>query len=119
MATVLQPFTRSAKAKPAWGGKISAYSPLAPGWYGEDAELLEHLLDFYPRKKPRRILDATVNGGRFWRGSSRPVIGMDIDPHHRPTFVADNVQMPFRDGAFNVVVYDPPHIPNQGRDNKK
>jgi DNA modification methylase len=27
--------------------------------------------------------------------------------------------MPFADGSFDVVVYDPPHLPNQGRDNQK
>ena len=93
----------------------------APGsvWYGEDADLLEKLLSFYPRRIPKQILDATVNGGRFWRGSSRPVIGLDIDLSHEPAIVADNSKMPFRDNAFDVVVYDPPHIPNQGKDKSK
>jgi hypothetical protein len=27
--------------------------------------------------------------------------------------------MPFKDAFFDVVVYDPPHIPNQGRDQQK
>ena len=30
-----------------------------------------------------RILDATLNGGRFWRGSNRPVVGLDIQGKHR------------------------------------
>ena len=95
------------------------YVPLPSVWEGEDTELLEQLLSFYPRKVPKRILDATVNGGRFWRGSKRPVIGMDVEKRHRPTVVADNTRMPFRDQAFDVVVYDPPHIPNQGKDKSK
>jgi hypothetical protein len=95
------------------------YDPLASIWFGEDAELLERMLDFYPRSRPARILDATVNTGRFWRGSKRPVFGLDIEIAHRPDIVADNTRMPFRDGAFDVVVYDPPHIPNQGKDNEK
>ena len=89
--------------------------PLASVWYGEDAELLERLLDFYPRKKPRKILDATVNGGRFWRDSKRRIIGVDIDRRHRPTIVADNTAMPFGDGTLDVIVYDPPHIPIRAR----
>ncbi len=97
----------------------AGYSPLGSVWEGEDAELLELMLDFYPRSQPGRILDATVNGGRFWRGSRRPVVGIDIDYHHRPSAVADNLLMPFADSAFDVVVYDPPHIPNQGKDNEK
>ena len=105
----------------AKGGDASLlrYAPLASVWDGDDAELLERLLSFYPRVRPKRILDATVNGGRFWRGSSRPVIGMEIEAAHRPTVVGDNTRMPFREGAFDVVVCDPPHIPNQGKDKSK
>jgi SAM-dependent methyltransferase len=77
------------------------------------------MLDFYPRKKPKRILDATINGGRFWRGNKRKIIGIDIDVAHRPTLVADHCHMPFTDSCIDVVVYDPPHIPNQGKDHQK
>ena len=98
----------------------SRYEPLDSVWYGEeDADLIEQLLLFYPRREPRLILDATINGGRFWRGSAREVIGLDIDPRHRPRICADNAAMPFRPGSFDVVVYDPPHIPNQGQDRSK
>jgi SAM-dependent methyltransferase len=103
---------------PVWGC-AERYQPLPSIWAGTDAELLERLLDFYPRKRPKRILDATVNKGRFWVGSDRDVIGLDIDPKFQPQVVADNRQMPFRDRCFDVVVYDPPHIPNQGRDKSK
>lgn len=95
------------------------YEPLPSVWQEDDAALLERLLDFYPRSKPKRILDATINGARFWRGSRRPVIGMDICAKHHPAVVGDNTMMPFRAESFDVVVYDPPHIPNQGKDNLK
>ena len=55
------------------------YRLLPSVWQGEDAELLEVMLDFYPHMPPQLILDATVNAGRFWRGSQRPVIGLDIN----------------------------------------
>ena len=97
----------------------SVYSPLGSVWDGEDSELLENMLGFYPRNPPKLILDATINGGRFWRGSKRPVLGLDIEILHHPDVVADNTAMPFRDEALDVVVYDPPHIPNQGKDNEK
>lgn len=97
----------------------SEYLPLPSVWEGEDSELLEKILSFYPRKNPKRILDATMNGGRFWRGSKRPVIGLDNEISHHPSIVADNTSMPFRDDFLDVVVYDPPHIPNQGRDKQK
>jgi len=95
------------------------YEPIGSVWSGEDASLLEGLLDFYPKNPPKRILDATVNGGRFWRNSDRPVMGLDIEARHRPDVVADNTAMPFRPGSFDVVVYDPPHVPNQGQDKSK
>lgn len=101
------------------GQRRKRYEPLGSVWPGEDAELIEEFLRFYPRRQPRRILDATVNGGRFWRGSHRPVIGLDIETAHRPDVVADNTSMPFRHGTFDVIVYDPPHIPNQGQERSK
>jgi len=100
-------------------GLASQYEPLPSVWSGEDRELLERILVFYPRKQPEAILDATVNVGRFWRNSGRAVIGMDIDFRHRPSLVGDNTAMPFRGSSFDVVVYDPPHIPNQGKDKQK
>jgi SAM-dependent methyltransferase len=93
--------------------------PLASVWYGTDAELLDKMLGFYPRKKPTKILDATVNAGRFWEGGKWKIVGLDIDPKFNPDVVADNREMPFTDRSFDVIVYDPPHIPNQGKDKKK
>jgi SAM-dependent methyltransferase len=95
------------------------YQPLASVWDGTDAELLEKMLDFYPRERPQRILDATVNTGRFWSESNRPVVGIDIEIKHHPDIVADNLQMPICDNTFDVIVFDPPHIPNQGKDKSK
>jgi SAM-dependent methyltransferase len=97
----------------------TTYDPLPSVWFGEDSELIDRMLRFYPRKKPKDILDATVNGGRFWKDLPWKIIGMDIDPAHNPTVVGDNRDMPFEDSTFDVVVYDPPHVPNQGRDQSK
>ena len=97
----------------------SIYEPLGSVWHGEDSELLEQMLSLYPRTPPRKILDSTVNGSRFWRGSKRCVIGLDIELKHKPSVVADNTRMPFYDRSFDVIVYDPPHIPNQGKDKSK
>lgn len=99
--------------------RSSTYDPLPSVWFGEDSALIDEMLNFYPRRKPRDILDATVNGGRFWRGLAWRVVGMDIDPAQNPTVVGDNTDMPFDDSTFDVVVYDPPHIPNQGKDRSK
>ena len=95
------------------------YKALPSVWHGEDSQLLNLLLSFYPRTPPKRILDATINKGRFWRGSEWSVIGMDIDIRYQPCLVGDNMEMPFRNETFDVVVYDPPHVPNQGKDRQK
>ncbi|MGO9463106.1 MAG: hypothetical protein ACLQIB_31800 [Isosphaeraceae bacterium] len=95
------------------------YKPLTSIWDGTDAELLKLMLDFYPRERPKLILDATINAGRFWAGRDRDVIGLDINPEFRPHVVADNRRQPFKECCFDVVVYDPPHIPNQGSDKSK
>ena len=62
---------------------------------------------------------ATVNQRRFWKGLSWHVIGLDRDARCRPDVVGDNRALPFQDQCFDAVVYDPPHIPNQGRDRTK
>jgi SAM-dependent methyltransferase len=95
------------------------YDPLPSVWFGDDAELLEKMLCFYPHQEPREILDATMNKGRIWRGSHRNVTGMDIDARFAPDIHADNSNMPCEDDSFDVMVYDPPHIPNQGKDRSK
>ena len=98
---------------------VEKYEPIPSVWEGTDGELLERMLQFYPKQPPERILDATVNKGRFWRGSARPVLGMDIDERHRPHVLGTGANMPFKSESFDIVVYDPPHIPNQGKDRRK
>ncbi len=99
--------------------KGHTYRPLPSVWDGEDSVLLEQMLSFYPRRDPERILDATVGGWRFWKNSRHSVVGMDMRVRNRPSVVGDNTSMPFRSSSFDVVVYDPPHVPNQGKDKLK
>ncbi|MBU0718654.1 MAG: hypothetical protein KJ749_10435, partial [Planctomycetes bacterium] len=95
----------------------TTYQPISSVWQGNDAELLEIMLSFYPTIKPQPILDATYNTGRFWKGSTRRVVSMDIDERYQPMIVGDNRQMKgVRSNRFGVVVYDPPHVGPQGRD---
>lgn len=95
----------------------TSYKAISSVWEGSDADLIEEMLEFYPILDPHPILDATYNAGRFWRGSTRSVTSMDIEPRHEPDIVADNRIMPgIADSSFAVVVYDPPHVGPQGRD---
>ncbi|HLA09517.1 MAG TPA: hypothetical protein VJ023_02800 [Pyrinomonadaceae bacterium] len=98
----------------------STYEPLSSVWEGTDGDLLEAMLSFYPTIPPEPILDATYNTGRFWKGSKRSVVSMDIDPRHNPMIVCDNRQMTGVPSAeFGAVVFDPPHVGPQGRDKSK
>jgi hypothetical protein len=93
------------------------YEPLSSVWEGSDGELLEAMLSFYPSIEPEPILDATYNTGRFWKGTSRDVWSMDINPKYKPKIVADNRTMEgVPSQMFGTVVYDPPHVGPQGRD---
>jgi len=93
------------------------YTALSSVWERSDGELLEAILSFYPTIEPRPILDATYNTGRIWRGTSREVVSMDINPRCKPMILGDNRVMEGVPSAhFGVVVYDPPHVGPQGRD---
>jgi ParB family chromosome partitioning protein len=93
------------------------YEPLSSIWERGDAELIEVIFDFYAGIDPEPILDATYNAGRFWKGSKRNVVSMDIDPQYNPDIIGDNREMTgIPDAHFNTVVYDPPHVGPQGRD---
>lgn len=100
--------------------KHSNYQPISSVWLGSDTDLLETMFSFYPSIDPEPILDATYNAGRFWKGSRRRVISMDIDPRHKPMIVCDNRKMEGVPSAqFGSVVYDPPHVGPQGRHKSK
>jgi hypothetical protein len=96
------------------------YEPISSVWEGTDAELLEAMLRFYSTIDAEPILDATFNAGRFWKGSNRRVVSMDIDPKYKPMILADNREMTaVRAREFGTLVYDPPHVGPQGRDKSR
>ena len=71
------------------GTNGAGYELLPSVWHGDDAELLERMLDFYPRRPPESILDATVNKGRFW-----------VEPLLSVSYLAMNTQQPlFKDNV--------------------
>src|SRR5579871_488440 len=117
---------RMGRARPQRGqGNVSPkeplrngnYAPLSSVWERSDGELLGAMLTFYPSINPEPILDATYNTGRFWKGSTRKVWSMDIDPRYKPMILADNrVMEGVPSEKFGTVVYDPPHVGPQGRD---
>lgn len=86
-------------------------------WDGNDNGFLREAIPFYLRESycPQRtvILDSTFGLGVFWRPGTPEgwtLISMDINPVKPAAVIADNGRMPFRDGVFNVVVNDFPHV---------
>jgi hypothetical protein len=62
------------------------------------------------------ILDATYGSGAFWTGQQdRQVIGMDVEPSRARDVVGDFTALPFRTGAVDLVVFDPPYHTDMGR----
>ena len=112
--------TLSKRTAPQGSNGESTYEPISSVWQGSDGELLELMFDFYAVIPPEPILDATYNAGRFWKGSKREIVSMDIEPKYKPMIVGDNRKMKgVHSKTFGVVVYDPPHVGPQGRDKSR
>ena len=84
-------------------------------------QFLDEMIAFYSPLPNPKILDATVNEGRIWGGgmSRYRYTGMDINPAVQPDIVADNTKMPFADCSFDIVIFDSPHVGDQGESRAK
>lgn len=74
------------------------------------AEAVERLLRLGGTTGP--VVDVTFGNGQFWQGSSRRVIGLDLNPQRAKSAVADFRALPFPDASVGAVVYDPPFHPD-------
>lgn len=79
---------------------------------GRDPQVLQVLLDFYARPQGH-VVDVTANRRRMWQGVvwGGTVSYLDNDPTVRPDMVADFRDLPVGDGAVDVLIFDPPHLP--------
>lgn len=79
---------------------------------GRDPAVISTMLAFYA-PAGARILDATANRRKMWRGVEwgGERVFMDIDPTVAPDVVGDFRAMPFEPSSFDVIVFDPPHLP--------
>ena len=56
-------------------------------------------------------LDACCGYKRMWKGKDiSNIVFVDIKKEVKPTLVADAKHLPFRDGIFNKIYCDPPHM---------
>lgn len=80
--------------------------------HGKDWEVLNTLIRMHSPVPNPRILDSTHNRGSMWKGCAYyPCVRADISSEHRVDVLADFCHMPFADGSFDCIVFDPPHLP--------
>jgi len=78
---------------------------------GTDAEAISILLKIHAYVNPL-ILDVTYNTGKIWKGLPCKLVKMDISGDlENLDIIADFKQIPFKDECFDVIVFDPPHLP--------
>jgi hypothetical protein len=77
-----------------------------------DPEVLATMLEFYAWPEAR-VLDVTANERRMWKGICHPggVVYADIDPAMNPDILADFRALPCEPCSYDVIVFDPPHLP--------
>ncbi|MDF2434756.1 MAG: hypothetical protein JWP44_4387 [Mucilaginibacter sp.] len=88
-------------------------------WEGDDASFLSAAIPFYTGREAFElsILDATANTGKIWKGTGVKPDTMDSDPRYASNYICDNREMPgVPDGSYDLLVYDPPHFGNSGRE---
>lgn len=77
---------------------------------GRDPDVIPFLLAVHATPDAA-ILDCCHNRGVMWKGSKLDITSMDIDPQYACDFIGDFRAMPFADDSFDVVAFDPPHLP--------
>lgn len=79
---------------------------------GRDPKVLHDLLNFYAKPKAQ-VLDCTANTRKMWNGVhwDGEIVYVDIDPTMKPDVVADFRCLPFVSESFDVLIFDPPHLP--------
>lgn len=78
--------------------------------YGRDNEVIPSLIGLHSVSNPL-ILDVTFNAGKMWKGLNYAVKTMDIDPKHGTDYVGDFRDLSFIQERFDIVAFDPPHLP--------
>jgi len=81
---------------------------------GRDSDVIPLLVRIHaPRATSLRVLDVTYGKGTMWKGIREQfdLTTMDKDSEKDVDVVADFADMPFDDNSFEVIVFDPPHLP--------
>jgi hypothetical protein len=72
---------------------------------------IHHGLEQYADPKPYTGLDATASLRGYWRGrDQRGWVFLDRRARVKPDIVASNEYLPFQEGVFQQIFYDPPSV---------
>ena len=79
--------------------------------FGKDNEVIPILLEIHCNTQNPKILDCTYNTGKMWKDSPIKPHRMDIDSKYELDTVGSFTAMPFNGAEFDVIIFDPPHLP--------
>jgi len=93
--------------------KSNSYSGNGIVLLGRDHAALSLLIPLHSRVENPFILDCTFNKGGMWKKCDyQPNIRMDLRLLPKIDTVGDFTALPFKSETFDIVVFDPPHLPN-------
>jgi SAM-dependent methyltransferase len=80
--------------------------------FGRDRDVIPLLLNMHAPPNPR-IIDVTFNRGVMWKGTGLLPYRVDVSREMSPEadLIADCRDLPFAENSFDVVAFDPPHLP--------
>ena len=79
---------------------------------GPDSAAIAILINLHSENKDPRILDCTWGRGAIWRGCAyQPDIRLDLRPMPGLDVRGDFNALGLATASFDVVIFDPPHIP--------
>lgn len=86
--------------------------PVLTGVWGDSSDAMREIARLYlvEQERVRLVLDATWGKGVFWKQIPvRPYRLVGMDRHAKADLRASYFDMPFPDGAFDAVIFDPPY----------
>lgn len=77
-----------------------------------DGEIIDLAIQIHCESSSPCILDVTYNKGRIWKDSSFTPISLDIGQFDSLSLRGDFTALPFSSDSYDVLVFDPPHMPD-------
>jgi len=76
--------------------------------YSSNYEVIKNIMKLH--EIPQFELDCTYSKGSFWKKLPPPKIKSDLKPINDEVIQADSENLPFEDGSFKSIMYDPPFV---------